>query len=366
MKNNESRSRLVAGMAAAAALLLSTAARADGDGPTGIWVDAQPWTCAGEIGPFARHVQLACDALGGACQVAASEKQAEYRATLACEAPESWQLELQRIDGTEVLTLALDGDREARLRKAAIWTAHASVGEPPPRKRAAAAAPPPLPAEPDDPPVVVVAPPPPSEPPPPPPVAAPRPVDAPDAAEPTRRREPRGGITATGFGGLASSHDAHVLAGARALAGFGVGHGVYLGPTFTYAQPIEHDAGGDALFLGGLALGVGAPFAGRWVGAMIEGGAGASLSSGGVSEFVSMGPRGGGGFDGHMTSFHSSRDGGDGTRPAGYARAALVLQAPIDFTLRPMVALSAMHVSDLEGASAEVAMLELGVVWPGF
>ena len=66
----------------AALLLLSLPAAADP--VTGIWVDVQPWTCAKELGPFGRHVQLACDALGGSCEVVATEKQAAFRAALAC------------------------------------------------------------------------------------------------------------------------------------------------------------------------------------------------------------------------------------------------------------------------------------------
>ncbi len=61
---------------------------------------------------------------------------------------------------------------------------------------------------------------------------------------------------------MASAHDAHVLAGGRALAAFRLGQSLYLGPTFTYAQAVDHVAGGNALFLGGVALGVGAPFGG--------------------------------------------------------------------------------------------------------
>ncbi len=123
--------------AAVAALLLSSAARADvaarrrASGST-----RSRGRAPREIGPFGRHVQLACDALGGACQVAASEKQAEYRATLACEAPESWQLELQRIDGTEESSSASRSTAIARRASARPRSGRRTRAsrEPPPRK----------------------------------------------------------------------------------------------------------------------------------------------------------------------------------------------------------------------------------------
>ena len=340
--------RLLIGMGGAAALLLSSSAFAAG-GPAKIWVDVRPWTCASELGPFGRHVQLACDAIGGACEVASSEKQADFRASLACGEPDRWALVLQKSDGAEVLSLGLEGDREQRLRKAAVWVAHASVGEPPPRRAKRSAAPPEPPEEP--PPAEL----PPAEPPPvkpKAPVVIPVPpppeveiVVPPAGSEPTPavgrvEEAPRGGIAVSGVGGMTSRHS--VIAGARAYAAFPLGAGFALAPAFNYARSMGHDGGGN-LFLGGAMLGWGAPFGGRWLGASIEGGGGASVGE-------------------------SGRDhrGGGGARHAFYGRAAGTLQFPVDFAVRPFVSVAGTHVSNQFGQPAQTALFEAGFAWRTF
>jgi hypothetical protein len=331
-----------------AALLVSLPASADP--VAGIWVDVQPWTCASELGPFGRHVQLACDSLGGSCEVARTEKQAAFRAALVCGEADAWTLELHKADGSEVLSLALEGDREQRLRMAAMWAAHASVGEPPPpktrRSAPATPAPPADESEPDPPalPVVIAPPQPPLE------VRALR-GDAIQAAPVARGA--RGGLTLSGFAGAAAgTGGGDLLAGGRVAAGFPLGAGFYLGPAFNYARSVDHGAL-SGLYLGGVALALGAPFGGRWLGASLEGGGGAS--AGGSLEGADVMARPGGRL---MERAHENPAGG-----AGYARAALTLQAPLDFALRPSLSVAAMHVTDTHGQSNELAMLDLGFAW---
>lgn len=355
--NKSSPIRLLVGLGGAAVLLAasSTALAA----PPKIWVDVRPWTCASELGPFGRHVQLACDSIGGACEVAASEKQADFRASLACGEPEAWSLVLQKSDGSEVLSLALGGDREQRLRKAAVWVAHASVGEPPPRRVKPGAAPV-QPAE-EPPPAEL----PPVEPPPAEPPAKPRapqvvPVPAPREIEiivpkiepePTpepaaREEQPRGGIALSGFGGMSSRRD--VIAGARAYVAFPLGAGFALAPALNYARSVGHGEGGN-LLLAGAMVGWGAPFGGRWIGFSLEGGGGASLGE----SSDRGGEMWGSGHGGHA-------------RHSFYGRAAGTLQFPIDFAVRPFVSIAGTHVSNQFGRPAQTAMLDVGFAWRAF
>lgn len=352
--NKPSPKQLLIGVGSAAALLLSSNAFASGSAPK-IWIDVRPWTCAGELGPFARHVQLACDSIGGACEVAAAEKQADFRASLACGEAESWTLVLQKSDGSELLSLALEGDREQRLRKAAVWVAHASVGEPPPRRAKPSAAPAPVPAEP--PPETPAEPPPetparkpeaPAVHPAPPPPAA-ETVSPPDTSDARSdhaapKDEKRGGVAVSGIGGITSRRG--VIAGGRAYVAFPLGAGFALAPTFNYARSLGRDGRGN-LLLGGAMLGWGAPFGGRWIGFSIEGGAGASLGSDEGYD---------GGRDGH----------GEDARPSFYGRAAGTLQFPIDFPVRPFVSVAGTHVSNQFGQPAQTAMLDVGFAWRAF
>lgn len=363
--NKPSPIRFLVGVGGAAALLLSSNAFAD-DSAAKIWVDARPWTCASEVGPFARHVQLACDAVGGGCEVAASEKKADYRAALACADKEAWTLVLTESNGTEVFTLALDGDREQRLRKAAVWVAHASVGEPPPARRARPSAAPvpvdppadppaakpeaakPEAAKPEAPAVVVAAAPPTVV-----VVAHPPAPDATQDKAAPKKEEMRGGIALSGFAGPTSRRN--VIAGGRAYAAFPLGAGFALAPTFNYARSVI-DHGGGNLFLGGAMIGWGAPFGGRWIGFSIEGGAGASV---GGDDDHERGARWG-------EEWREVRGGHAGTGPSAYGRAAVTLQIPLDFPVRPFVSVAGTHVSNQLGQSAQTAMLDVGFAWRAF
>jgi hypothetical protein len=172
----------------------------------------------------------------------------------------------------------------------------------------------------------------------------------PDAADASHPRASRGGLHLSGFGAATNAEGSDFMFGGRLAAAFGLGSLVWLGPALTYAH--GEDVGvASHLGLGGAVLGVGAPFGGRWVGASIEGGGGVSVS--GFAIFTE--PAG-----------HSMTIRGDQTSGTAYARAALILQAPFDFAVRPTLSIAAMHVSDVGGSSAQLAMLDLGVAWPGF
>src|SRR5262245_23752473 len=124
----------------AVALLIPRSASADAATTTAarrVWVETRPWTCASEAGPFARDLDLACDALGGVCTVAESEVDATHRAVIVCESPARWSLRVETADRTPLYSVVLDGDREERRRKAAMWVARVGDegpnGEEPPR-----------------------------------------------------------------------------------------------------------------------------------------------------------------------------------------------------------------------------------------
>ena len=69
---------------------------------------------------------ISCDAVGG-CKVAADERSAARRAILHCS-EETWVLEAQAAPGQKLWTLELDGEKEDRLRKAAVWIARTERG----------------------------------------------------------------------------------------------------------------------------------------------------------------------------------------------------------------------------------------------
>jgi hypothetical protein len=98
------------------------------------WIEAEPWPCTRYVAALAREVELACDASGSACHVAAREDTPTMRAVLACAADgaKPWTLSALTNDGDEVWTLTLEGELEERLRKAALWIARTPVPEPPP------------------------------------------------------------------------------------------------------------------------------------------------------------------------------------------------------------------------------------------
>ncbi len=190
---------------------------------------------------------------------------------------------------------------------------------------------------------------------PPPPASPALPADVPDAVQP-RAQEPRGGLQLSGLVALSNAHGADAMAGGRIAAAFHLAGPLALGPTFTYARGVDNGRG-STLLLGGATLGVGAPFGGRWVGASIEGGAGASI--GGPSPYTLYGTSM---AEPVERAFYVDSL----VKPVGYARLALNLQAPIDFAVRPTVSIAAMHVTDIGGEAAELAMLDIGVAWRGW
>ena len=98
-----------------------------------LWtIEAQPWPCSRLVAALAREVELACDASGGACHVAAAEDPPILRAVLRCSADDStpWSLSAEAMDGEEVWTLSLGGDVEERLRKGALAIARTPAPEP--------------------------------------------------------------------------------------------------------------------------------------------------------------------------------------------------------------------------------------------
>jgi hypothetical protein len=143
-----------------------------------LWtIEAEPWPCARFVEALAREVELACDASGSACHVAAVKDTPTMRAVLVCAADASkpWTVSATTIDGDEIWTLTLEGDLEERLRKGALWIARTPVPEP--------AAPPP----------VVRSSPPPSAPP---AAEAPEPPPAPEVEPPPAEN---GGLTLEAF-----------------------------------------------------------------------------------------------------------------------------------------------------------------------
>jgi hypothetical protein len=112
-------------LVATISLMLTSASAARGEAPvrTAWWVAARPWTCAGETGPLARQIELACDATGS-CRIAADESSASRRAVLEC-GENGWTLVAEDAKGTPLWTLSLGpgDDDDARLRRAAVWIA---------------------------------------------------------------------------------------------------------------------------------------------------------------------------------------------------------------------------------------------------
>jgi len=310
-----------------------------------VWLEARPWTCSRELPAFARDVELACDALG-ACEVAASEAEATERATLRCEPGMRWRLGLAGVRAGEALDVTLTGDREQRLRRAAMWIARARlVIEPetpaaPPVTRTE----PPEPTEPTElvqevpAPVVLEAP----------ARAVALPPDA-DTPKP-RRKTPRhwveshGGLAASAFTGV--SNNAQGATGLSAAFAFPLPHGFYVGPGLTYAQFSKADwAGpwnwkdqtvGEGLLVGGT-VGWGAPFDDSWVGVAV-----------GVGGGSTWGPANAG-------------------AATGYGNVAVTVQVPFEsWAVRPFARLSVTHLTNELGASAQIAALELGLAWRAF
>jgi hypothetical protein len=105
-----------------------------GEPQAALWtIEAQPWPCARFVADLARDVELACDASGGACHVAAAEDPPTLQAVLGCTADTSkpWTLSATTMKGEELWTLTLDGDQEERLRKGALWIARTPAPLPP-------------------------------------------------------------------------------------------------------------------------------------------------------------------------------------------------------------------------------------------
>ena len=276
--------------------LVSTGARADATPtppPRRVWLEARPWTCARELPAFAVNVELACDAMGHECEVAPSQEVATETATLYChaDATDRWSVEVG--PQGERIVASLTGDREQRLRKAAMWVARANLdGSPPPTP---APAPAPAPAPEATPPVVIVVP----------ALAGPAPHDTSDA--PTTTPTNHGGITLSSLSGVTSA--ATGVAGLHAHFAVPLPHGFYVGPSASYVSFYQVDwsdlARGPGSttgqgVLGGVQGGWGAPFDDHWVGG--------SVGVGGGGEWNNSGPV---------------------VTPTAYGRVAFTVQVPI-------------------------------------
>jgi hypothetical protein len=85
--------------------------------------------CVSEREAFEHEVGLACAAMG-TCQIVADAGAAELRAMLVCPSrDEPWRLELRTVEGRLVSSTELAGDRDDRLREAAMEVARDQAPE---------------------------------------------------------------------------------------------------------------------------------------------------------------------------------------------------------------------------------------------
>jgi hypothetical protein len=340
------------------------------DAPTRkVWLEARPWTCAGEVPSLATDVELACDAMRASCAVARREEDATERATLYCGDGGTWRLGLGATDGPDSVIVTLDGDRDERLRSAGMWVARVKPHGGPPSPEVAIAAPAPPPT--------TVAPPPPAPPPAVeeavPAVLVPVPSDPVDVVTPEKPRSRipgRGGFSLSLFDGVANSAVAGVLGG-RLSAAFPIAHGFFVAPAASFATlydngwPIAGPGNANVLgreVLAGADIGWGAPFDDLPVGFSLGLGAGGSWGD----------PEGAGAVAAAYSPSYgpvitSNPNPAAGVWFTGYGRASVVLQLPFrSWPVRPTVALSFAQTFGELGQPAEQAMLETGLAWQAF
>jgi len=115
----------VTAVAVATTLVSTGVARAQDEERVSWWLEARPWSCSRWVAPLARMLELACDAGGGTCGIAASAGHAGRRAVLRCDdLPGRWTVEAySNASGERLWALDLDGDEHERLRRAAAWIA---------------------------------------------------------------------------------------------------------------------------------------------------------------------------------------------------------------------------------------------------
>jgi hypothetical protein len=337
---------------------VSTVVRADEPvRPRRVWVETRPWTCSRELPRFARNVELACDAVGGACEIAASAAEATERATLYCDGRDTWRVELAGALRGETLTVTLPGDREQRLRRAGMWVARLQAApEPAPVAEPSPETPPP---ETETPAVV-------------PDIAEPSapPVDADAAKQITKttrhaRIESHLGVALSAFTGV--TNGAPGVSGFRGEVAIPLSHGFYWGPNVAYAEFSAADwagpwnwAGQDAgrgVLAGGI-VGWGAPYDDFWVGVALGVGGGATWGTSAAVAFSSV-PCPVAGCA--PSEAGAVKEGGQGT---AYGRVAVTLQLPIkSWPVRPTLSLTGTHLTNELGSSAQMAALELGLAW---
>ena len=126
---NLGRHGVAVGLVAALTLAGFGRAHAEGARPAArrIWLEVRPRASSTTLAAFTSNVRLACDAMGGGCAVADAEEDATERATMFCDAGGPWTVGLTTLGNGEALVVALAGDREERLRRAAMWIADARL-----------------------------------------------------------------------------------------------------------------------------------------------------------------------------------------------------------------------------------------------
>jgi hypothetical protein len=312
-----------------------------------VWIEARPWTCDHQIVALARDTELACDALGGRCQIAASEVEATHRAVLVCDSAVRWTLRIETSDGQPVVAVRLVGDREERLRKAAMWIARTEDDGPAAGPPSGGVAPPaPGPPSPPAPALRVPSAPAAS------PARDPATVwaDEPDFPPPPKPKERRaGGLALDATFGVTNSSYVDSFRGLHASMVFPAGP-FHVGPVGAYDQASSFADGYAGIgHLGGRA-GWGAPFSDRIVGLWLESG-------------VAWGtrPNAGVGFHLRGTSFGPDNAPTDFVTP--YGRAEVMLQLPLKAPLRPYVAVAGTHAINEFGEGVQSALFAAGLAW---
>lgn len=289
-----------------------------------IWIDVRPRTCASEAVTFAREVALACDALGDECRIAESEVEATHRAVLVCESPTTWTLKAEAADGRALYTVTLDGDREERHRKAAMWVARIGNDGPTETNTTAQTPPAPLSIASGD---VQIA--------------------EKDKEGPRRPKEAWGGIALDGQIGVTNSNQGTSFRGIHGAIMYDVGAlRVGLAGSFLQLFAAGHNAtyGGDkAADLKTVAVraGVGAPFTDSIVGLWIEGG----VSWAHLDE---------------VSLYHATTE-LDFVGPSG--RAEVDLQLPFKSPVRPYLYAAGTHTFNEFGEGVQSALVGAGLAW---
>jgi hypothetical protein len=329
---NPARSALAV-VSALAVFLASARADADVSPKTrAIWIETRPWTCAHEASAFAREIELACDA-AGRCRVSPTEADATHRAVLICESTERWILRAESGGRTE-FTLALTGEREERLRKAAMWMARTEDDSESLEDRPAQV---PAVVKPSRTTVTVTRAP-----------EAHREADAAskeEAEKGDKSPKKRSGLDLSVTFGIANARYADSYRGLHGALLFDVGP-VRIGPAASVNQMFRDGSAGTAgerfhaadIQTAGARVGIGAPFTDAVVGVWAEGG-------------ILWGER-------------SSTEAAPGLEIMNpFARAEVVLQAPFDFPVRPYIYGGGMQTFGRLEESMQSAMAGAGLAW---